>query len=93
MLVLLAEWLTEYVYTGFNVFQYLTLRAILGVLTALSISLLVGPAMIRWLSRYQIGQQVRNDGPQSHLTKAGTHGTWRTRRGIQKTAARKSRKA
>ena len=71
MLVLLADYLSQY-YRGFNVFQYLTLRAILGVLTALSISLLVGPRMIRWLSQYQIGQQVRNDGPQTHLSKAGT---------------------
>jgi phospho-N-acetylmuramoyl-pentapeptide-transferase len=71
MLVFLAEWLTRF-YSGFNVFQYLTLRAILGVLTALFISFLVGPIMIRRLSFYQIGQQVRNDGPQSHLPKAGT---------------------
>lgn len=71
MLLLLADYLSQY-YRGFNVFQYLTLRAILGVLTALSISLMVGPAMIRWLSQYQIGQQVRNDGPQTHLSKAGT---------------------
>jgi phospho-N-acetylmuramoyl-pentapeptide-transferase len=71
MLVLLADYLSQY-YRAFNVFQYLTLRAILGVLTALTISLMVGPAMIRWLSQYQIGQQVRNDGPQTHLSKAGT---------------------
>ncbi|MGA7801432.1 MAG: phospho-N-acetylmuramoyl-pentapeptide-transferase [Gammaproteobacteria bacterium] len=71
MLLLLAEYLTRY-YSGFNVFQYLTLRAILGVLTALIISFIVGPFMIRRLSQYQIGQQVRSDGPQSHLTKAGT---------------------
>ncbi|HEY9199574.1 MAG TPA: phospho-N-acetylmuramoyl-pentapeptide-transferase [Gammaproteobacteria bacterium] len=71
MLVWLADYLSEY-YRAFNVFQYLTLRAILGVLTALSISLMVGPRMIKWLSQYQIGQQVRNDGPQTHLSKAGT---------------------
>jgi phospho-N-acetylmuramoyl-pentapeptide-transferase len=71
MLLLLADFLSQY-YRGFNVFQYLTLRAILGVLTALTISLMVGPAMIRWLSQYQIGQHVRNDGPQTHLSKAGT---------------------
>jgi phospho-N-acetylmuramoyl-pentapeptide-transferase len=71
MLVLLAEQLTRF-YSGFNVFQYLTLRAILGVLTALFISFVVGPAMIRRLSYHQIGQQVRDDGPQSHLDKAGT---------------------
>jgi phospho-N-acetylmuramoyl-pentapeptide-transferase len=71
MLLYLTEYLTRF-YTGFNVFQYLTLRAILGVLTALLISLLLGPAMIRRLSLLQIGQHVRSDGPQTHLSKAGT---------------------
>jgi phospho-N-acetylmuramoyl-pentapeptide-transferase len=71
MLVYLAEYLSQY-HTGFNVFQYLTLRAILGVLTALLISFLVGPMMIRRLSFHQIGQSVRADGPQTHLAKAGT---------------------
>jgi phospho-N-acetylmuramoyl-pentapeptide-transferase len=71
MLVLLAERLTDF-YSGFNVFQYLTLRAILGVLTALFISFLIGPSMIRRLSHHQIGQHIRDDGPQSHLDKAGT---------------------
>src|SRR6185312_7363571 len=68
-------WLTEYLanfYHGFHVFQYLTLRAILSTLTALCISLWVGPAVIRRLAYYQIGQTIRNDGPQSHLSKAGT---------------------
>ncbi len=72
MLVLLAEWLADHFYSGFNVFQYLTLRGILGVLTALSIALIVGPTMIRRLSRDQIGQQIREDGPKSHFSKAGT---------------------
>ena len=71
MLLLLADWLSEY-FKVFKVFQYLTFRGILGVLTALAITLLVGPAMIRRLNRYQIGQSVRSDGPQSHLSKAGT---------------------
>src|SRR6185312_16941107 len=71
MLMLLAEYLTRY-HTAFNVFSYLTLRAILATVTALFLSLLVGPALIRRLTRHQIGQQVRDDGPQSHLTKAGT---------------------
>ncbi len=71
MLVYLAEYLTQYV-SGFAVFQYLTLRVILGVLTSLGISLLVGPVMIRRLTQYQIGQQVREDGPQTHLVKSGT---------------------
>jgi phospho-N-acetylmuramoyl-pentapeptide-transferase len=59
-------------YTLFHVFSYLTLRAILSVMSALSMSLLVGPGMIARLSRYQIGQVVRDDGPRSHLPKAGT---------------------
>ncbi len=71
MLLILAEYL-QTVETGFNVFGYLTLRAILGALTALAISLLVGPWMINRLSQLQIGQQIRADGPQSHLSKAGT---------------------
>ena len=71
MLVYLADYLSQF-HSGFNVFQYLTLRTILGVLTALLISFVVGPWMIRHLSFRQIGQQVRDDGPQSHLSKAGT---------------------
>ena len=71
MLMELTEFLTRY-HTGFNVFQYLTLRTILGVLTALFIALIIGPAMIRHLAKFQIGQTVRNDGPESHLAKAGT---------------------
>lgn len=55
-----------------SVFQYLTLRGILGVITALLIALWVGPKMIKKLSHYQIGQSVRDDGPKSHLSKAGT---------------------
>ncbi|MCB1810926.1 MAG: phospho-N-acetylmuramoyl-pentapeptide-transferase [Candidatus Competibacteraceae bacterium] len=72
MLMLLGEWLTKHYYSGFNVLQYLTMRAILGVLTALFISFLIGPLMIRRLSFHQIGQHVRSDGPESHLSKAGT---------------------
>ena len=71
MLFELADWLTEF-YDGFRVFKYLTFRGILGILTALVISFVVGPAMIRQLSRYKIGQSVRDDGPQSHFSKAGT---------------------
>ncbi|MBN47191.1 MULTISPECIES: phospho-N-acetylmuramoyl-pentapeptide-transferase [unclassified Methylophaga] len=71
MLLMLSEYLSQY-YTGFNVFQYLTLRAILGVMTALGIALIVGPTMIRHLSFRQIGQVVRNDGPESHFSKTGT---------------------
>ena len=71
MLLYLTEYLSQF-YSGFSVFQYLTLRAILGALSALLISLLLGPYMIRKLSVHQIGQFVRDDGPESHLSKAGT---------------------
>lgn len=68
-------WLTQ-IYQGqyhaLRVFQYLTFRSILASLTALMVGLLCGPLMIRWLSRLQIGQTIRDDGPQSHLSKAGT---------------------
>src|SRR5512145_2816461 len=57
---------------AFRLFSYLTLRAILAALTALVISFLIGPWMIRRLSYNQIGQRVRDDGPKSHLPKAGT---------------------
>ncbi|MBU6210687.1 MAG: phospho-N-acetylmuramoyl-pentapeptide-transferase [Gammaproteobacteria bacterium] len=55
-----------------NVFSYLTMRAILAALSALAISLLIGPWMIARLSRYQIGQVIREEGPQTHFKKAGT---------------------
>ena len=71
MLLFLTEWLTG-LDSAFSVFRYLTLRSILGVLTALVISLVVGPPMIRRLTWYKIGQTVRTDGPQSHLSKSGT---------------------
>ncbi len=71
MLYLLAQFLERY-YHSFQVFHYLTLRSILSSLTALLISMLVGPVMIRKLTYYQVGQQVRDDGPQTHLKKAGT---------------------
>jgi phospho-N-acetylmuramoyl-pentapeptide-transferase len=71
MLVWLAEYLAQY-HSFFTVFQYLTLRGILGVLTALAISLMLGPWMIRRLNILQIAQTVRDDGPESHLTKTGT---------------------
>tara|TARA_R110000787_G_scaffold116082_2_gene226167 strand:+ start:5514 stop:6596 length:1083 start_codon:yes stop_codon:yes gene_type:complete len=71
MLYWLADYLSEFVST-FRVFRYLTLRAILGALTALSISLVLGPVVIRRLNELQIGQSVRSDGPQSHFSKSGT---------------------
>jgi phospho-N-acetylmuramoyl-pentapeptide-transferase len=71
MLLLLTQWLAEDI-RAFNVFNYITLRAVLATLTALLISFVVGPTMIRKLTAYKIGQSVRDDGPKSHLTKAGT---------------------
>ncbi|QYJ78538.1 phospho-N-acetylmuramoyl-pentapeptide-transferase [Shewanella acanthi] len=71
MLVYLAEYLTRF-HTGFNVFSYVTFRAILGLLTALIFSLWWGPKLIERLQLMQIGQVVRNDGPESHFSKRGT---------------------
>ena len=71
MLLALAQWLSAEARV-FNVFSYITLRAVLACLTALAISLLAGPAVIRKLTAYKIGQSVRDDGPQTHLIKAGT---------------------
>ncbi len=71
MLVWLGEFLTQF-HSGFNVFSYLTFRAIISTLTALIISLYFGPKLIRYLQTMQIGQTVRDDGPESHLSKSGT---------------------
>ncbi|MBL4867489.1 MAG: phospho-N-acetylmuramoyl-pentapeptide-transferase [Pseudomonadales bacterium] len=71
MLLLLAEYLEQF-HSVFNVFQYLTFRGILGVLTSLVFAFVFGPIMIRKLSYYQIGQAIRDDGPKSHLSKSGT---------------------
>ncbi len=71
MLVWLSSYLQHF-YTGFGVFQYLTVRAIMALLTALLLSLWIGPKVIRRLQILKFGQEVRNDGPQSHLSKQGT---------------------
>ncbi|MBL4797671.1 MAG: phospho-N-acetylmuramoyl-pentapeptide-transferase [Oleispira sp.] len=71
MLLLLADYLSQF-HTGFAVVQYLSLRAIFAVITALSVALFLGPKVIRKLREYQIGQTIREDGPKSHLSKAGT---------------------
>ena len=71
MLLYLADYLMTFD-GGFRVFHYLTFRAILGVLTSLVISLLIGPVMIRKLSFNKIGQSIRELGPQSHYEKSGT---------------------
>ena len=68
-------WLTQLLYENyhvFRVFQYLTFRSILSALTALLVGLCCGPKMINWLKNLQIGQVVRDDGPQTHLSKTGT---------------------
>lgn len=71
MFVWLSEYLTSY-YHGFHVIQYLTLRAILAALTALIFALFLGPVLIRRLSKNSVGQVIRDDGPKTHLSKAGT---------------------
>ncbi len=71
MLLELFEWLARDI-RSFNVFSYLTLRAVLAAATAMLIGLAAGPWVIRRLAALKIGQAVRQDGPQSHLTKAGT---------------------
>jgi phospho-N-acetylmuramoyl-pentapeptide-transferase len=71
MLVWLTDYLTQYV-SGFNIFSYLTFRSILAALTSLLFSLWMGPKLIRYLQNMQIGQTIRDDGPQSHLSKSGT---------------------
>lgn len=71
MLSWLFERLSEY-YSVFSVFRYITFRAMMSVLTALVLSFVFGPVMIRKLSQYQIGQTVRDDGPSSHFSKKGT---------------------
>ena len=71
MLLILSEWLSQHV-RGFNVFGYITLRTVLAAMTALIISFVAGPPVIRWLAAKKIGQAVRQDGPQTHLIKSGT---------------------
>lgn len=71
MLLELTQWFAQDI-RAFNVFSYITLRTMLAALTALAISFLIGPVMIRKLTHYKIGQSVRDDGPETHLVKAGT---------------------
>ncbi len=71
MLLILAQYLAHDIH-AFNAFSYITLRTVLASMTSLVISFMVGPAMIRKLTAYKIGQSVRSDGPQTHLVKAGT---------------------
>jgi phospho-N-acetylmuramoyl-pentapeptide-transferase len=71
MLLIIAQWLSQDV-RAFNVFGYITLRTVLAAMTALMISFVAGPRVIRWLAAKKIGQAVRTDGPQTHLAKSGT---------------------
>ena len=71
MLVWLAELLTPY-FSFLNVFSYLTFRAIVSILTGLGLSLWLGPRLIKHLQKMQVGQVVREEGPESHLSKSGT---------------------
>ena len=57
---------------GFNVFRYITFRMALAASTALVLSLLIGPSMVRRLKEFQIGQSIRAEGPQTHQSKKGT---------------------
>ena len=71
---MLAEFLyhLKSYFFGFNVFRYITVKSALAAVTALLFSLLIGPRIIRMLRKHQIGEEIRNDGPASHLVKKGT---------------------
>ena len=71
MLVWLSDYLIQFD-NNFTVLQYITVRGIFSILTALGVSLIIGPTMIRRLNYHQIGQVVREDGPETHFSKAGT---------------------
>ena len=71
MIELIGTWLMSYD-SGFDVLRYLTVRTIGGTLTALLVSILLGPTLIRFLSSIQFSQSIRGDGPESHLLKSGT---------------------
>ncbi|HFE64145.1 phospho-N-acetylmuramoyl-pentapeptide-transferase [candidate division KSB1 bacterium 4484_188] len=71
---MLADFLYQFknIFFGFNLFRYITVRAAFAAITALLFSLFIGPKIIRLLQRHQIGEEIRTDGPQTHLKKAGT---------------------
>lgn len=71
MLLELFQWLGEDI-RAFQVFNYLSLRAVMAALTALFIGFAAGPATIRYLKAMKVGQAVRNNGPKTHLVKDGT---------------------
>lgn len=67
LLISFSHW-----FVGFNVFRFITFRIALAVLSCLCLSLFFGPVLIRFLQRRQIGEEIRDDGPQTHLSKRGT---------------------
>ena len=71
---MLAQWLKEFsdVWILFNLFNYITFKAALAAATALLFSWFVGPRIIQFLHKHQIGEEIRHDGPDSHQKKAGT---------------------
>ena len=71
MIEFMGTWLMAYD-SGFDVLRYLTVRTIGGTLTALLLSIFLGPVIIKLLAKLQFSQSIRDDGPQSHLAKAGT---------------------
>ena len=71
MILSFSEWLQHW-YGALHLFNYVTFRGLMAALTALVIALWAGPAVIRWLTVLKVGQAVRTDGPQSHLSKSGT---------------------
>ncbi|MCE2437734.1 MAG: phospho-N-acetylmuramoyl-pentapeptide-transferase [Pseudomonadales bacterium] len=71
MLLYLFRWLADFD-PAFQVAEYIAFRAVVATGTALCICVIIGPLMIRWLRRYQVGDSIRDDGPASHQSKAGT---------------------
>ena len=71
MLLIITSWLTKYI-SAFRVFDYISFRAMAACLFALILSIAIGDKVIMWLIKLNVGQMVRDDGPQSHLAKTGT---------------------
>ncbi len=71
---MLSEFLLQFkdYFFGFNVFRYITVKSALAAMTALIFSMIVGPKIIRLLKKYQIGETIRIEGPESHQVKKGT---------------------
>lgn len=71
MLLSLLDYLSQF-HSGFRAFEFITMRVIMAALTALVVSFVLGPAMIRLLGEAKFGQPVRSEGPETHFSKAGT---------------------